>query len=136
MHGPAGHTPDAPRREIVTYRQPMDGRPQACFGLRPVQPADQSALGSGSCVEIVSVVEFETSAFAHLTGPEVKGLVVAEAVMVRARLHEGGTVEMKPRTHPDLAARVFGFSVGSASKIKRLETVSASGEVLGATEPP
>lgn len=136
VHGAAGHAPDAPPRKIVTYRQAMDDRPQACFGMRPVEPQHLAPPGtSGSCVEIGPIREFDRSPFAHLSGPEVQGLVVQEADVVRARLHGGGNIEMQPYTHPDLAAQVFGFSVGSSSKIKRLEAVDASGEILGSVEP-
>ena len=133
-HGPAGSVGDADALEVVTFSETMDGRPQACFGRRTVPPLTDDDTGSGSCIESGDVRELESAAFAEITGPQPLGLVTRDAAVVRAHLHGGGTVEMKPYRHPDLDAGVFAFSIPDTDTVERLVAVDGSGEVIGSTD--
>ena len=134
VHGPAGSMGDADALEVVTYSETMDGRPQACFGRRTVPPVTADDTGTGSCIDSGHVPELETAAFAEITGPQPLGLVTRDAAVVRAHLHDGGTVEMKPYRHPNLDAGVFAFSIPDTDAVERLVAVDGSGEVIGSTD--
>lgn len=131
VRGPAGHLGDADRLEILTYRESMDGRPHGCWGLRAEGTVGYDDVGTGGCVEAGPVPELREGAFAGTTGPLPQGLVTPEAAEVRARLADDRVVSMKPYDHPDLDARVFGFSLPDTETVTRLEAVSSDGTVLG-----
>lgn len=133
VQGPAGQTHDAPALEVVTYRQTIDGRPQGCFGTRPEGAVDDHP--AGSCIAAGRVAGLGTDAFAHTSGPVVKGLVTSEAALVRAHLRDGSTLEMAPYDHPALHAGVFAFTIREGANIMTVDAVDAEGDVLGRYSP-
>jgi hypothetical protein len=134
VHGPAGHSDEAPRLDVVTFRQAMNGRAQSCFGPRL---ADDPDSWSGTCLPPGGVPELDKAAFAHTEGSAgiTLGLVTTDAAVVRARLRDDTTVEMSPYPHPDLEAGVFAFSIREGANIMTIEALDAAGQVLGSFDP-
>lgn len=130
VHGPAAAGDEAPRFDVATFRQSVDGRTAACFGVRI---ADEPGNLSGTCIRPGHVPELDDHAFAETSasGPIASGIVTLDAAAVVAHLRDGSTIEMTPYRHPDLRAGVFAFSIREETNFMTLEAVDSAGAVLG-----